>query len=152
MNVVWKWLIPWDPQEAAKRFTMAGLKVESLTHQRLEISGVVSARVLEVERHPHRPDLKVGILHDGSQRLSVVSGAPGFAQGNVVFLARPGSRLPGGLAISAMEIDGVPSQGMVVCSNEILAGEPHRPGEDIIVLSGETRLGKIQSFWIQTIT
>ncbi len=147
MNVVWKWLkdyvdIPWDPQEAVDRFTMAGLKVESLSDQRLDLSGVVSAKVLEVVPHPQRPDLKVGTLYDGTQRLSVVSGAPGFAQGNVVLLATPGSNLPGGITVSTMEIAGVPSQGMVVCSNEILSGETHRPGEDIILLPGTALLGK----------
>ncbi len=147
MKVVWKWLndyveIPWDPEETAKRFTMAGLKVESMEYESLDLSGVVSAKVIEVKPHPKRPNQKVGVLYDGSQRFTVVTGAPGLAQDNVVLLAKPGSRLPGGLVIDTMDLAGVSSQGMVVCSSEILEGEPHRPNEDIVILPRDTALGE----------
>lgn len=147
MKVVWKWLndyaeIPWDPEEAAERFTMAGLKVESMEYDRLDLSGVVSAKVIEVRPHPKRPDQKVGILYDGSNSFTVVSGAPGLNKDNVVLLARPGAKLPGGLVIAAMDLAGVSSQGMVVCSSEILEGQTHRPNEDIVILPKGTVLGK----------
>ncbi len=147
MNIVWNWLkeyveLPWDPEEAVRRFTMAGLKVENLSKETLDLEGVVSARVLDVVPHPQRADLRVGTLYDGKDRFSVVSGAPGLQKGNTVLLAVPGAHIPGQKPLGAMEVGGVLSQGMVVCSNEILAGEPHRPGEDIIILAEGTPLGK----------
>lgn len=147
MNIVWNWLkeyvdLPWDPEEAVKRFTMAGLKVEDMRKETLDLAGVVSARVLDIVPHPNRADLRVGTLYDGKDRFSVVSGAPGFQAGNIVLLAVPGAHIPGQKPLGAMEVGGVLSQGMVVCSNEILAGEAHRPGEDIIVLPEGTPLGK----------
>ncbi len=148
MKIVWKWLqeyadIPWEPEEAAEMLTMAGLKVESLSCERALLSGVVAAQVLDVVPHPKRPDLKVGTLCDGNQNFFVVSGAPGLSKGNVTLLAKPGSSLPGGITVSPVEFEGVLSQGMVVCSNEILLGEPHRPGEDIVMLPRGTPLGKV---------
>jgi phenylalanyl-tRNA synthetase beta chain len=146
VKVPWKWLteyvdLPWDPEEAVKHFTMAGLKVEGLSKERAELSGVITAKVLEISAHPKRPDLKVGLLDIGRERLSVVSGAPAFYVGNTVLVAVPGGSLPGGVKIEARDFGGAPSQGMVVCSNEILAGAQHRPGEDIIVLPVGTPVG-----------
>ncbi len=146
MNIVWNWLreyvdLPWDIHEAVRRFTMAGLKVENLTEERLDAQGVVSALVLDISPHPKREDLKVGTLYDGHDKFTVLSGAPGFCAGNRVLLARPGSHIPGGKPLGTMRIGGVPSEGMVVCSNEILFGEPHRTGEDIILLPESAPLG-----------
>ena len=146
MKVPWKWLgeyvdLPWDPEEAQRRFTLAGLKVEGLSYERAAISGVITAKVLQTSDHPTKPSLKVGICDTGRERFSVVSGAPALKTGNIVLLAAPGSTLPGGLKIEARDFGGVPSQGMVVCSNEILYGAEHRPGEDIVVLPPGTPLG-----------
>lgn len=151
----WKWLneyveLPWEPEETVRRFTVAGLKVENLGHtsseaklsrEKAALSGVVAGKVRSVSAHPRRPDLKTGVVDTGRERLSIVSGAPAFAAGNTVLVAVPGATLPGGLRIEAREFDGIPSQGMVLCSNEILYGAEHRPGEDIIILAEGTALG-----------
>ncbi|MGI6666260.1 MAG: phenylalanine--tRNA ligase subunit beta [Bacillota bacterium] len=146
MKVPWKWLneyveLDWTPEEACERLTLAGVKVEELTYEKVDLSGVVSALVEDVSPHPSRPDLRVGLLSTGTGRFTVVSGAPGLLKGNMVLLAVPGSRLPGGMAVETKSVAGVESQGMVVCSNEILAGAEHRPGEDIILLPAGIPLG-----------
>lgn len=146
MKVPWKWLneyveLPWTPEEAAKEFGRVGLKVEELYIDKLDISGVVSARVTRVWEHPTRKELRVGTVTDGRQNVTVVSGAPGFREGNAVALALPGARLPGGTIISPRDVGGVISEGMVLCSNEILTGQPHRPGEDILLLPEKCALG-----------
>lgn len=146
MKVPWKWLneyvrLPWDIDEAVRRFTLAGLKVEGYTEEKAGIAGVVTAKVVEVSAHPARSGLKVGLLSTGKERFTVVSGAPGLMAGNIVLLATPGSVLPGGIRLEARDLGGVQSQGMVVCSNEILYGAEHRPGEDILVLPPGTPIG-----------
>lgn len=146
MKVPLKWLcdyvdVPWDADETAKRFTLAGLKVEGVAHEKAEIRGVVTARVVDVKPHPVKAGVNVGLLDTGKERFSIVSGAPGMIAGNIVLLATPGSTLPGGVKIEAMDFGGIPSQGMVVCSNEILYGADHREGEDILVLPLGTTLG-----------
>jgi len=146
MKVPWKWLkeyvpLPWDPEETARRFTEAGLKVENLTHERLGVSGVVSARIVQVRPHPKRPGLRVGVLDIGKERLTVVSGAKNFRDGRVVLLALPGASLPSGVIIRSRDFEGEVSQGMVLCSNELLTGQGPRPGEDIVVLPDDTPSG-----------
>ncbi|MGI6660608.1 MAG: phenylalanine--tRNA ligase subunit beta [Bacillota bacterium] len=146
MRVPWTWLneyvdLPWDPQEAAHRLAMAGINVEELTHEKLGVSSVVSAKILDVKPHPRNPGQKIGLLDTGTERLQIVSGAPGFKQGNITLVAKPGATLPGGLTIELKEIDGVASQGMAVCTNELLTGQPPRPFEDIILLPPGTALG-----------
>lgn len=146
MKVPWKWLneyvdLDWTVEETCERLTLLGVKVENLTLEKLDLSGVVSALVEDVSPHPSRPHLKVGTLNTGSRRYTVVSGAPGLVEGNIVLLAAPSSRIPGGTTIETRTFAGVESQGMVVCANEILAGEEPRSGEDIIILPPGTPLG-----------
>ncbi|HHY11270.1 MAG TPA: phenylalanine--tRNA ligase subunit beta [Firmicutes bacterium] len=146
MRVPWTWLneytdLRWDPQEAAHRLTMAGINVEGLSYEKLEISSVVSAKVLDVKPHPRKPGQQIGILDAGTEKLQIVSGAPGFKKGNIALVVRPGGTLPGGVRIEPRELDGVVSQGMAVCANELLTGQPPRPHEDIILLPPGTALG-----------
>ncbi len=146
MNVPWMWLndyveLPWAPQEAAERLTMAGINVENLSYEKLDVSSVVSARILEVTPHPNKPGLKIGIIDDGNKKLQVVSGAPGFQKGNVTLVAQPGACLPGGVRIEASDFHGIRSEGMVLSANELLTGQPHRHLEDIVLLPGSTLPG-----------
>lgn len=146
MKVPWKWLndyvkLPWTPEEAAVKLTMIGLEVEDLTHEQLDVSGVVSALVKDIRPHPDRKGHKVGKLDAGGQVFTVVSGAQGFAKGNVVLLAKPGAKLPQNRVIHEVPVGGIPSQGMVLCSNELLFGGEPREHEDIIVLPEGTPSG-----------
>ena len=94
MKVPWKWLneyveLDWTPEEACERLTLAGVKVEELTYEKVDLSGVVSALVEDVSPHPSRPDLRVGLLSTGTGRFTVVSGAPGLLKGNMVLWPYP---------------------------------------------------------------
>ncbi len=146
MKVPWKWLnqytdLPWDPQETADRLTMAGINVEELTYQPLEISSVVSAKIVETQIHPQRPDHKIATIDTGDGKLNVISSASGFKEGNIILLALPGATLPGGIKIEPKQIYGSVSEAMVICTNELLTGQPPRPNEDIIILPENTKLG-----------
>ncbi|HHY18182.1 MAG TPA: phenylalanine--tRNA ligase subunit beta [Firmicutes bacterium] len=146
MKVPWMWLgdyvkLPWGPKEAAQHLTMAGINVENLSYETLDVSSVVSGKILEVTPHPEKSDLMVGILDAGSEKLQIVSGAPGFRKGKITLVARPGARLPGGVRIEEREFHGVLSQGMVLSANELLTGLPPRPFEDIVLLPEDTLPG-----------
>ena len=101
---------------------------------------MVSARIMEVEPHPTRPGQKVGILDTGAESADRER-APGFEKVISPWWPRPLACLPGGLRIEAREVDGVLSEGMVVCSNELLTGQAPRPLEDIILLPAGTSPG-----------
>ena len=146
MKISWKWLneyvkLPWEPQEAVKHFTMAGLKVENLSYQEIPSKEIVSAKILEVKRHPQNSRLAVGTVRVGNETVNMVSGAPGFVKGKSVLVALPGAKLPGGISVESKEIHGIVSQGIVLSANEILTGLPPRPKEDILVLPGDTPPG-----------
>ncbi len=146
MKVPWMWLkdyvdLPWSAKETADRLTMVGVNVENLYYDKLDISSIVSGKVLEVKPYPGKPSLKVGIVDIGTRKVQIVSGAPGFEEGVVTLVACAGGHLPGNVQVEAKDFDGITSHGIVLSANELLTGQSPRPLEDIIVLPSETRLG-----------
>ncbi len=130
MLVSYKWLqeyvdVPWTPEALAERLTMSGLEVEGL--QPLtdhDLSGVYVGFVQSVKPHPNADNLSVCSVRVGEQGShSIVCGAPNVAAGQKVPVALPGACLPGGLEISAVEIRGVASQGMICSEVELGLGE-----------------------------
>ena len=146
MKVPWTWLkdyvdLPWSPKETADRLTMVGVNVENLYYDKLDISSVVSGKILDVRPYPMKSTLKVGIVDVGTEKVQIISTAPGFQAGTVTLLIRPGGHLPGGTMIEERDFDGVVSYGMVLSANELLTGQTNRPSEDIISLPPETPSG-----------
>lgn len=146
MKVPWMWLkdyvdLPWSPEETADRLTMVGVNVENLYYDELDISSVVSGKILEVRPYPNKSLLKIGTVDIGTEKVQIVSTAPGFREGNVTLLIRPGGHLPGGTVIVERDFDGVVSYGMVLSGNELLTGQTNRPFEDIIALPPQTPVG-----------
>ena len=146
MKVPWTWLkdyvdLPWSPKETADRLTMVGVNVENLYYDKLDISSVVSGKILDVRPYPMKSTLKVGIVDVGTEKVQIISTAPGFKAGTVTLIIRPGGHLPGGTMIEERDFDGVVSYGMVLSANELLTGQTNRPSEDIISLPPETPPG-----------
>ena len=111
---------PIDGAELAERLTMAGLEVEERTTAAPPFTGVVVARVLDVERHPNADRLTVCTVDAGrSEPLSIVCGAPNAAPGITVPCALPGAILPGALAIRRTAMRGVASEGMLCSAAEL---------------------------------
>ena len=111
---------PIDGAELAERLTMAGLEVEERTTAAPPFTGVVVARVLDVERHPDADRLTVCTVDAGSsEALTIVCGAPNAAPGITVPCALPGATLPGGLAIRKTAMRGVESEGMLCSAAEL---------------------------------
>ena len=111
---------PIDSDSLAHALTMAGLEVEESEKAAPAFSGVVAARVLEVERHPNADRLTVCRVDAGSDGpLSIVCGAPNVAKGIVVPCALVGASLPAGLEIRKTSMRGVESQGMLCSASEL---------------------------------
>ena len=111
---------PIDSDSLAHALTMAGLEVEESEKAAPAFSGVVAARVLEVERHPNADRLTVCRVDAGSGGpLSIVCGAPNVAKGIVVPCALVGASLPAGLEIRKTSMRGVESQGMLCSASEL---------------------------------
>jgi len=133
---------PVDPIEVARRLTAVGLEIEGLEHVGEDISGVVVARVLEIEeltefKKPIRY-CKVTTGAAASDEHEVICGAANFVVGDLVALALPGASLPGGFEIAARRAYGRLSNGMICSAAELAIGDDH---SGIMVLSPDAPLG-----------
>ncbi|MBI3554322.1 MAG: phenylalanine--tRNA ligase subunit beta [Elusimicrobia bacterium] len=143
MKISYNWLKEHiDPgisaTDLAPHLLQLGFEVSSLERRGPAFSGVVTAQILEIGKHPNADRLSLCTVTDGSRKLSIVCGAKNIAVGQKVPLAVIGAKLPGGREITPAKIRGVESQGMI-CS----ASELGLPGENggILVLSPETAVG-----------
>lgn len=115
-----------DTEELAHSLTMAGLEVEETETVAPPFSGVVVARIAQVQSHPNADRLRVCSVDDGSGTpLQIVCGAPNAAEGLVVPLARVGAQLPGGMKIGPVKMRGVESAGMLCSARELGLSQDH---------------------------
>ncbi|MBI5631556.1 MAG: phenylalanine--tRNA ligase subunit beta [Elusimicrobia bacterium] len=144
MKISYAWLKEHLPlalraEELARHLEQLGIEVSGLERRGPGFSGVVSAEILSIEKHPNADRLCLCALHDGTEKLSVVCGAKNIAVGQKVPLARIGAVLPGGREIVRAKIRGVESQGMICSSAELGLGEDKN---GILVLDPETLPGQ----------
>jgi len=122
--------------QIADAFVRAGLEVEAV-HQLGPVSGpLVVGRVLEIEELTgFSKPIRYCHLDDGEQApRGVVCGATNFVAGDLVVLARPGTVLPGDVAIAARSAYGRTSDGMICSAAELRLGGDHT---GIIVLPAD---------------
>ena len=154
MKVNESWLREWvDPgvgvAELAEQLTRAGLEVESVEPATSPggFSGVVVGEVLESRPHPNADRLKLCVVGTGSgDPVEVVCGAPNARAGMKGALARPGSRIAGGVKVRRAKIRGTASEGMLLSMAELGLGDEHDgivelepdapPGADVFALLG----------------
>jgi phenylalanyl-tRNA synthetase beta chain len=120
-NWLREWVNPAITREAlCEKLTMSGLEIESLAPVADNFSEVVVGQVLRVEKHPeadrlHLCEVDVG----GAKPLSIVCGAANVKPTIKVPTALVGAVLPNNLQISATQVRGVPSHGMLCSAHEL---------------------------------
>ena len=125
MKISTAWLRDWvdhelDGDELARRLTLLGLEVESVTPVGQPLDRVVVGHVLEVRRHPDADRLSICRVELGAGApVDIVCGAPNVRAGGRYPAALPGAVLPGGAAIRATTIRGQASAGMLCSGREI---------------------------------
>lgn len=127
-------------KDLAEHLLRLGFEVVAIEKRGPDFSGVVTAQVLEVSKHPNADRLNLCVVDDGAQKLSIVCGAPNVAAGQKVALARIGAVLPGNFKIGKSKIRGVESHGMICSAKEL--GLPEKNGGGIMVLGSDTPLGQ----------
>ncbi len=121
-----------DADAVAAVLTDQGLEVEGIERRGRDLTGVVVADVLASRPHPNADKLTLVRVRAGSREEEVVCGAPNVpGGGGRVCWALPGATLPGGRAIEAREVRGVPSPGMLCSEPELGTGER---GDGILIL------------------
>jgi phenylalanyl-tRNA synthetase beta chain len=134
---------PADPDDVGRvtdALTSLGLEVDSVTTVGETVPGVVTARVLRLERHPDAAKVQRVYVDagDGHER-HVWCGAFNMAQGDIVPLATLGTTMPNGMTIERRGILGIDSEGMLCSANELGLGDDH---SGIRVLPPDVPLGR----------
>src|SRR5581483_1185752 len=117
-------------------------EVASVTPIAPDIKGIVVGEIEAIEREvgeSHGHKLLLCRVSTGSQRFSVLCGAPNAAAGVRAAFAPPGSVLPGHRAIGAARIHGVTSEGMLCSERELGLGDEHEAG--VLTLGADAPLG-----------
>ena len=142
MKISYNWLkkfVDFDlnPEELAKMLTFIGVET-TVVSSGCAWTGVITAKVLEKDKHPNADKLSLCKLTDGVNCYSVVCGAANVAAGQIVPLAKVGAVLPGDFNIKPSKIRGVDSEGMICSKKELGLAEE---SDGIMVLDENTALG-----------
>lgn len=137
---------PIDSAALCDLLTMAGMEVEEARPAAPPFTGVVVARVLEVDRHPNADRLSVCRVDAGTgSTLEIVCGAPNVRAGIKVPCALVGAELPpvdeaaAPLRIQLGSLRGVQSQGMLCSARELGLSEDH---SGLLVLDETAAVGR----------
>ena len=126
------------PQEVCDLLTSGGIETEIASDARPDWTGVVTAELRAVEQHPNADRLTVTKPFDGTTEHQVVCGATNHSAGDIVALARVGTRLPNGVKIKKGKMRGEVSEGMLCSESELgLSAE----SEGILILPAGTPIG-----------
>lgn len=108
--------------ELAAILTGRGLEVESSV-KFADADGIVIGKVLAAAAHPNADKLKLCTVNTGKgESETIVCGAPNVAAGMTVAVAAPGARI-GKMTITARNIRGTESAGMICSAKELGIGE-----------------------------
>ena len=134
---------PTDP-EAVERITDAltslGLEVDSVDVVGETVPGVVTARVLRLERHPDAAKVqRVWVDSGDGEEHHVWCGAFNMSEGDIVPLATLGTTMPNGMTIERRGILGIDSEGMLCSASELGLGDDH---SGIMILPSDVPLGR----------
>ena len=124
MKVTLEWLkkyidFDYSADELAHHLTMLGLEVDSINQIDYQFDNVIIGQIESIEKHQHKPQLSICHVQVGSQRVSLVCGAPNVIPGMKVPVALTGAKLPHDITISAANIHGYKSQGMICSEAEL---------------------------------
>ena len=144
MKILLSWLrelvaLPDDVDAIAAALNSLGLAVDGIEHLGAPVPGVITAKVLETERHPDAAKVHRVYVDSGTgERLHVWCGAFNMAVGDVLPLATLGTKMPDGREILRRGILGIDSEGMLCSARELGMGDDHA---GILILPGDTPLG-----------
>ena len=154
MNLPMRWLseyvnIDTNTNEFADRITLSGSKVESITSLAKEITGIVTGKILEIEKHPDADKLVVTKVDIGeAANLQIVTGANNISVGDIVPVAIVGATVYHASELQKIKkgkLRGIESAGMM-CSIEELGftkyDYPEAPEDGIYIFQEEVELGK----------
>lgn len=151
MDLSMSWLkdyvdIDVDIKDFVEDITLSGSKVEGWSEMGGELSGIVTGKIIKIEKHPNADRLVICTVDVGKDEpLIIVTHAPNVFEGAYVCVALDGATLAGGVEIHDTNFRGVMSYGMM-CSVEELGFDrhdfPEAPENGIYIFPDEVPLGE----------
>jgi phenylalanyl-tRNA synthetase beta chain len=147
MKVPYNWIKDFLPinksvDEIAEILTLAGLEVDGILGTSFTFDGIITAKVVDVSKHPDSDRLQIAKVDTGKETLTIVCGAANCRKNLITALAPIGAKLKhpksGTIHIQKTAIRGVESYGML-CSKEELGLEETSNG--ILELDEATPIG-----------
>lgn len=106
--------------------TTLGFEVESVKDLQTVYQSFIVAEIIDAAPHPAADKLQICQVYDGATTLQVVCGAPNARKGIKVVLAPVGTIIPANnMKISASNIRGIASQGMLCSAAELMLSKDH---------------------------
>src|SRR5665213_1522989 len=125
-------------EKVIDRIIHAGVEVANVRHLGKDVTGVVIAELISVEKHPKADRLSLTKVSTGAETFQVVCGAKNIAVGQKVPLAKVGAVLPGDFKIKEAKIRDIESFGMLCSAKELGLAED---AEGILILPADAPLG-----------
>src|SRR3989344_8129211 len=134
----------------ARELSLKSMSVERIHEVKPIFSGVITARILEIAKHPNADKLRLPTVDTGNpstsfragEKLQIVCWAPNIEVGQIVPLAHEGAVLGIGtenFTIKKTNLRGVDSNGMLCSPKELGLGDDY---SGIMILPPETPIGK----------
>jgi phenylalanyl-tRNA synthetase beta chain len=132
MKVLLSWLQEFapfpsdDPVALGDVMSDLGMAVESMERIGEGLDGIVTAKVLELRKHPDADKIQLVDVDLGDgEALQICCGATNLTVGDVVPLATLGTTMPDGMEIARRKMRGEWSNGMLCSGRELALGEDH---------------------------
>lgn len=130
-----------SPADFSREMSLRCQSVERLHEQKPKFQGVITAKIIEIAKHPNADKLRLPTVDTGKEKLQIVCGAPNIEPGQIVPLALEGAILGVGseeFKIKKTNIRGVDSNGMLCSAKELGLGDDH---SGIFILPANTPIG-----------
>ncbi len=126
-----------DLEELINRFTLSTAEVEGIIKHGENIGGIITAKILKIEKHPGSDKLRIIKVDTGNETITCLCGAKNIQVGDIVPFAKIGS-IVDGRKIEKVEMAGQVSNGMCLSEKELGISEDN---SGVMILDENTEVG-----------
>lgn len=124
-------------EELINKFTLSTAEVEGIIKYGENTNGVVTAKIIEIKKHPDSNKLKIIKVDTGYEIIACLCGAKNIQIGDIVPFAKAGS-LVNGRKIEEVNIAGETSNGICLSEKELGISDDN---SGVMILDKNTELG-----------
>ena len=129
-------------QEFAREFSLHSQTIDRVREMKPQWKKIITAKIINIEKHPNADKLRLATVDTGSQTLRVVCGALNIVAGQIVPLVLEGGEVLGHdgklFTVKKANIRGTESNGMLCSKRELGLGDDH---SGIFILPKDSKIG-----------